>query len=227
MNTIKKNTTKMNTIKMNTIKINTPNKDTNKTLMNKYQNQNRTVGGPTQNSNRGNSQLNTTTEQVTPKRPLLTAPRIRTCTTNTNKNRINHKQPVKKQSNNTEHKQKQNDNKINIMTINVRGIKSKMDSLETALHAMNIDIAAITETHLKNNEGIKIQGYIWNGKNRKGDGGGIGFLYREKISSKIIDIEHNSEKEIKWIQLKAKKCEHRCLLWTARECQQRRSEKGI
>ena len=96
---------------------------------------------------------------------------------------------------------------INILTINVRGIKSKIDSLETTLHTQRTHIAGITETHLTSGESINIPGYEWKGKERKNqDGGGIGFLIRTDIANIIEDIDgQNDQAETKWIKLKTKK----------------------
>ncbi len=54
---------------------------------------------------------------------------------------------------------------INILTINTRGIKSKIQSLTATLETLDIHIAGITETYLQTGEEIAIPGYIWIGKN--------------------------------------------------------------
>ena len=108
------------------------------------------------------------------------------------------------------HRGKRNHRKINnlkILTINVRGIKSKLDSLEKTLHTLGTHIAGITETHLARGETINIPGYEWRGKERNNkEGGGIGFLIRKVIINITEDIEDlNPQSETKWIKLKTKK----------------------
>ena len=90
------------------------------------------------------------------------------------------------------------------MTINVRGIKSKLDSLESYLKANEIHIAGITETHLQGKENIYIDGYRWIGKNRNKDGGGVGFCIKDTLIPAVSNEITNDEKEILWITFKAK-----------------------
>ena len=97
--------------------------------------------------------------------------------------------------------------KLKILTINTRGIKSKLTSLTAALHSNGTHIAAITETHLNNKEEVTIPGYQWLGKNRAHqEGGGVGFLIRNDIKDQIEEIEMTEENlmEKKWIKLKGK-----------------------
>ena len=73
-------------------------------------------------------------------------------------------------------KQKQLE-KLKILTINVRGLKSKLKSVESVLQTHGTHLAGITETHLDKGEEITLPGYIWIGKTRKNqDGGGVGFF---------------------------------------------------
>ena len=99
-------------------------------------------------------------------------------------------------------------NNLKILTINVRGIKSKLDSLEKTLHTLGTHIAGITETYLTRGETINIPGYEWRGKERNNnkEGGGMGFLIRKYIINITEDIEDpNPQSETKWIKLKTKK----------------------
>ena len=54
--------------------------------------------------------------------------------------------------------------KLKVLTINVRGAKSKQASLTSVLHTHGTHVAAITETHLDKNETLSINGYHWCGK---------------------------------------------------------------
>ena len=121
------------------------------------------------------------------------------------------------------HRGKRNHKKLNnlkILTINVRGIKSKLDSLEKTLHTLGTHIAGITETHLTRGETINIPGYEWRGKERNNkEGGGIGFLIRKDIINITEDIEDlNPQSETKWIKLKTKKQnQHGHHVWPTRK----------
>ena len=83
-------------------------------------------------------------------------------------------------------------------------MKSKVSSLTTALHTHGTHIAAITETHLTNNETINIKGYQWIGRNREEKGGGVGFLIRNDIKTLIEESNTppNNFLESKWITVK-------------------------
>ncbi len=96
--------------------------------------------------------------------------------------------------------------KMKILTINVRGIKGKLKSLETTLHSLGTDIAGITETHLLPHENIHIKGYVWTHSARKeGAGGGVGFIIRNDIFPEIqLTNSNDTEIEIMWIKVKSK-----------------------
>ena len=97
---------------------------------------------------------------------------------------------------------------ITIATINVRGIKGKIKSLETTLNTEKISIALITETQLKKNEQISVKGYRWIHKPRpNNNGGGVGILVAEKIAQNTtedISGEDHDQLETKWIKLECR-----------------------
>ena len=117
-----------------------------------------------------------------------------------------YKNPIQKQSlkKNIYNRPTKANHHVNIMTINVRGIRSKLDSLESYLKANEIHIAGITETHLQGKENIYIDGYRWIGKNRNKDGGGVGFCIKDTLIPAVNNEINNDEKEILWITFKAK-----------------------
>ena len=66
---------------------------------------------------------------------------------------------------------------IRLVSINARGIKSKLCSLKQVARDLEPDIVALQETHLREEEKISIQGYEWiEGNRSKQSGGGVGFL---------------------------------------------------
>jgi exonuclease III len=95
---------------------------------------------------------------------------------------------------------------LKILTINIRGVKSKTNSLTSALHMHGTHIAGLTETHLTNNEALTIKGYQWIGKNRDNKpGGGLGFLVRNDIKHLVgtEDSSNNEEEiEMQWANIK-------------------------
>ena len=113
-------------------------------------------------------------------------------------------------NNPTNHKEDQNNNtttpskkrrprirknkEITIATINVRGIKGKIRSLEAALNTEKISIALITKTQLKSGEQISIKGYRWIHKPRTNNkGGGIGILVAEKLAQNVTENNPSDE----------------------------------
>ena len=55
---------------------------------------------------------------------------------------------------------------LSILQYNVRGISSKISSLETLLKDCNVDIAIVNETWLKPSSTIRVQNYNFVGKPR-------------------------------------------------------------
>ncbi len=97
---------------------------------------------------------------------------------------------------------------VTIAVLNVRGLKGKTRSLETILEAGKIKIAAISETHLKNNETPNIKGYKWAERNRRNrEGGGVGILIANDIAKATIqkeNLEEDEKTEVTWIELKTR-----------------------
>ena len=92
------------------------------------------------------------------------------------------------------------------MTVNVRGVKTKLDSPESTLNANDIHIAAIIETNMGEQEKIYLDNYNCICKNRNNEGGGVAFLIRKDIDSITEGIEDlQIVKEILWIKVRAKK----------------------
>ena len=83
--------------------------------------------------------------------------------------------------------------KLNVLTINTRGIQIKTTSITAALHTNNTHISAITETLLTGNEDVNITGYQSLGQNRPHKGGGVGFFIRNDISKIAIGIVYGKQ----------------------------------
>ncbi len=96
---------------------------------------------------------------------------------------------------------------LQLAVINIRGAKGKMKSLEAILKTEKTTIAAICETHLKNNETVNISGYKWIGRNRKNkQGGGVGILIANQIAGITTTREEieNEHTEGVWIEIKTR-----------------------
>ncbi len=120
-------------------------------------------------------------------------------------NRDNETDNINRNKNKQKRKRIRKNKKLTIAAINARGIKGKIKSLESLLDAYKIDIVLLTETMLKNKEGLNIKGYKWIGKNRKGkNGGGVGILINNKYARSATEITHidvGENTEVVWIKL--------------------------
>ena len=73
-----------------------------------------------------------------------------------------------------------------IMYTNIRGIKGKLTSLRQILLENSPHVFLITETQMRSNTGISINGYTFFTRKREGKtGGGVGILVRNDIRSSI------------------------------------------
>ena len=97
---------------------------------------------------------------------------------------------------------------LTITTINVRGIKGKIKSLESLLQAEKIDIALITETKMKKGDQISIKGYRWIEKQRTDNKGvGVGILVLETIANNTTEnnsLDDHELLESKWIRIECR-----------------------
>ena len=96
--------------------------------------------------------------------------------------------------------------KLRIVYANVRGIKGKITSIKTVIDDLQPDIMGIIETHLNDQQKIKIQGYTYLPTTRKDKkGGGLAYLIKNKLT-KDIDVtdgqgDGNDITEQEWIRI--------------------------
>ena len=89
------------------------------------------------------------------------------------------------------------------MYSNVRGMKSKMNSLIEILDDQNPHIYLLTETQLRSNVGMKIEGYTFYSRKREGkNGGGVGILVRNDLLHKSAPHITDRSIELMWISLR-------------------------
>ena len=91
------------------------------------------------------------------------------------------------------------------MYSNIRGIKSKKHNLTEVLHDYDPHMCLLTETQLRSNLGIKIDGFTFYGRKREGkNGGGIGFLVRNDILNKTAPHISDRNIELMWVSVTTK-----------------------
>ena len=96
--------------------------------------------------------------------------------------------------------------KFNIYYVNVRGLKSKMDSVQRILGDIQPEVICMTETHLEEGEKVELEGYeIYYNSNTKGKGGIIVGI-QEKLKHVTIETEKKrGAYETLWIKIDNKK----------------------
>lgn len=98
------------------------------------------------------------------------------------------------------------------MYTNIRGLNGKRNSLTEILHDNDPQIYLLTETQLRSNAGIKIDGYNFYSRKREGKfGGGVGILVRNDILNKTAPHISDRNIEMMWISLRTKE-EHPLML---------------
>ena len=88
------------------------------------------------------------------------------------------------------------------MYANVRGIKGKIESLKDIAEDLNPEIILLTETHLKQNAGVRMTGYTFFGRPRtEGSGGGVGVMVKNEKKSMVAPHITTRELEITWVSI--------------------------
>ena len=74
--------------------------------------------------------------------------------------------------------------KCRILNDNIRGIKSKINSLQSIIEEQNPTFIGISETRLNKGDPLEIEGYEVKRRDRTGDGGGVLIAYKREIHSR-------------------------------------------
>ena len=92
--------------------------------------------------------------------------------------------------------------KCKIMEDNVRGVKSKINSIKDIINEEEPTIIALTETKLKEEDKIEIEGYTIKRRDRVEEGGGVMIAYKDGIKN-IVQVvrEEYREFEMLWIKI--------------------------
>ena len=92
--------------------------------------------------------------------------------------------------------------KCRIYYVNMRGIKSKICSLEEILNTVKPSILCLTETHMGKEERIEISGYKLFTNNRNREGGGVLIGVCEEIGKVAVEIKREEKTfESVWIKI--------------------------
>ena len=90
--------------------------------------------------------------------------------------------------------------KLKIWYQNVRGIKSKLISIERIINEIDPTIICMVETHLGDEDEISIPGYKIERNDRNKDGGGCLIAYKEEVKNLVTEIT-KKETEAIWLKI--------------------------
>ena len=94
---------------------------------------------------------------------------------------------------------------MKIYYVNIRGIKSKLESLRNIVEEEKPDIIGIAETMLDKTEDITIQGYKMIRNDRDKEGGGVLLAVKEEYRHVTMEVNRNSiVEESIWISMGTK-----------------------
>ena len=75
--------------------------------------------------------------------------------------------------------------------VNIRGLKSKKESLEEVLDEVKPDIIGLVETHMEQGEELRIEGYHIIRKDRNGQGGGLLIAVKDQYIDNVVKREED------------------------------------
>ena len=91
---------------------------------------------------------------------------------------------------------------LTIIYNNVRGFKSKVDSIEAILQELGPTIFCAVETHLDKKEDVKIEGYEVKRLDGTANSGGILVAIKDTIKTVVVEIIDNTEVgQMKWLKI--------------------------
>lgn len=86
--------------------------------------------------------------------------------------------------------------------VNIRGMRSKLESLEEITETVQPTIICLVETHLRTEEKVQIPGYKVYSNNRNGEGGGILVAVKDTLSNVVIEVKREmGQYETLWLKL--------------------------
>ena len=114
---------------------------------------------------------------------------------------------------------------LDIYYINIRGIKSKIESLESILDERKPDIVGIVETMLDSKDEIQIKGYKTFRNDRDKDGGGVMVAVKKELGACYSGSKQNSNPGRKHLDFgrQQRKSQNRGSICTTRESNKKES----
>ncbi len=92
--------------------------------------------------------------------------------------------------------------KCRILADNVRGVKSKINSLQDIVTEQNPTFICLSETKLNEGDIVDMEGYVIKRRDRLGEGGGVLIGYKEGIANIVNVVREEHEKlEMLWVKL--------------------------
>ena len=85
---------------------------------------------------------------------------------------------------------------MKIYYVNIRGMKSKIESLTEIMEIQQPDIFGIVETHLGEEDRISVEGYQIIRKDRNKDGGGVLLGIKSKYKNAVVELEAKKVKNL-------------------------------
>ena len=99
---------------------------------------------------------------------------------------------------------------MKIIFANIRGIKSKMESLLSILNDLKPEIIIFVESHQRGNNSIKIPGYhqtiVRNSKKKMG--GGLLISIKDNLNANLILLNSNEKHEQMWVKITTDKIDY-------------------
>ena len=89
--------------------------------------------------------------------------------------------------------------------VNVRGVKSKMNSIKGILEEHQPDIVGMVETHVNQVEHLEMEGYTLIRNDRNEEGGGVMLMMKSEYKQETIEVERTSgSMESLWVTMGTK-----------------------
>ena len=112
--------------------------------------------------------------------------------TNLNENQIKKENEENKAKKKNTRRSMRNRNALNKLTIlyqNVRGMKSKMESIQRIIEEKNPSIICYVESNMEEGEELKINGYVTQRNDKDGQGRGITIAYKDTLNNIVTLLD--------------------------------------
>ena len=91
---------------------------------------------------------------------------------------------------------------FSVYYVNIRGVKSKLNTLKEIINEEKPNVICLNETHLEKNENIEIKGYSFYNNNNKEGKGGVSIGIQNNLKHISVEIDRKTEEyETLWIKI--------------------------